>query len=360
MRKASYAILVNLFLLMSAADSYASDKIHPLMSISPNIFPPGQPVLFLACINNDNHKSNSNIRPGDSFRIGIGTNGGTVVSTGPVMVDSAALESTDFTVASGTAQNEVIIRYTGSAKRFAAGESVCTEISFQTTNGIGAFEMAFYAPAQDTRFSSPRRSFQLGYIVDFPTGPAGSQGPAGPQGIPGPAGATGPQGVQGPAGPAGATGETGAQGPQGIPGPQGPAGPQGPQGPSATIIGGGTGSANLAGNAIRYVPAFYSNVNASESAVSQVMAVGGEVSDLYVRLENGPGGTNYYTFTVRKNGSDSSLACTITGSATSCMDTDPAHSLAFDAGDLISVKSSPSSPTPTARPMRWTAKFAPS
>jgi hypothetical protein len=41
------------------------------------------------------------------------------------------------------------------------------------------------------------------------------------------------------------------------------------------------------------------------------------------------------------------------------MDIDPAHSLTFDAGDLISVKSAPSNPNPSVRAMRWTAKFAP-
>jgi hypothetical protein len=33
--------------------------------------------------------------------------------------------------------------------------------------------------------------------------------------------------------------------------------------------------------------------------------------------------------------------------------------LTFDAGDLISIKAVPSSPSPTARAMHWTAKFAP-
>jgi hypothetical protein len=133
----------------------------------------------------------------------------------------------------------------------------------------------------------------------------------------------------------------------------------GPQGPSGVIIGGGTGSANLSGGAIRFVPAFFSHVSASETAVNQIMAIPGELSYLYVRLDNNPGGTNSYTFTVRKNGLDSTLSCTIIGAATSCMNIDPAHSVTFDAEDLISIKAVPSSPRPTARSMRWTAKFSP-
>jgi Collagen triple helix repeat (20 copies) len=413
------------------------------MTVSPNVFPPGEAALFLACVNNANPNSKGDIRTGDTFRISIGDNGGAVLSTGPVLLDSASLQSTDFTLAVGATQNEILINFLGTGKKFAPGESLCAEVSFRTTNGIGSFEIAFDPPASGSRYNPRHRSFQLGYIVDFPTGPAGiqgapgpqgpagpqgiqgapggsgSQGPAGPQGIPGPVGpvgspgATGPQGLQGPqgapgatgdpgpqgipgttgpqgpagpagpqgpqglqgiAGPTGTTGATGAQGPQGImgpPGPQGPTGPQGadgaqgpqgltgPQGPSAIIIGGGTGSANLSGSANRFVPAFYSNVNANENAVSQVMAISGELSSLYVRLDNSPGSTDSYTFTVRKNGLDSTLSCTIIGSATSCMDTNLAHSLTFDAGDLISIKAVPSSPSPTARAMHWTAKFAP-
>ena len=447
-----YALLLTAFLLLTAVHTYAHEKIQPSMSVSPNIFSPGQPVLFFACVNNSNPDSKSNIRAGDNFQISIGNNGGTVLSAGPVLVDSASLQSSDFTMASGATQNDVLIKYTGSTKKFAPGESVCAEISFQTFNGIGSFEMAFDPPASGTRYHPQQRSFQLGYIVDFPTGPAGVQGPTGPQGpagpqgavgpaaatgpqgpagaqgipgpvgpvgptgaigaqgpvgaqgVPGPAGAVGPQGATGPQGPQGTPGATGDTGPQGPPGttgaqgpggsqgsqgpqgiagatgaqgsqgpagpqgaggptgpqgPEGPIGPQGPRGPSATIIGGGTGSANLSASANRFVPAFYSNVSANETAVNQIMVIPGELSYLYVRLDNSPGGTTSYTFTVRKNGVDSTLSCTIIGSATSCMDIDPSHSLIFDAGDLISIKAVPSSPNPAARAMRWTAKFAP-
>jgi len=369
-----YSALMPAFLLVLIGRSYALDKMQPRVSISPDVFSPAETVLFLACINNTNPNSKAAIKAGDSFRVGIGNNGGTVLSMGPMSIDSALLESTDFTVASGATQNEILINYVGTEKKFAPGEAICLEVSFQTNDGIGSFEIAFDPPAAGSRYYERQRSFQLGYIVDFPTGPAGvqgatglqgpagpqgipgatgSQGPAGPQGLQGVAGATGAQGPQGPAGPQGADGEAGPQGPEGS------VGPQGPQGPSAIIIGGGTGSANLSGGADRFVAAFYAHVNANENSVNQVMTISGELSDLYVRLDNSPGGTNSYTFTIRINGVDSTLTCTILGSATSCSDIDLSHSVTFAAGDLIAVKADPSSPAPTARAMRWTAKFAP-
>lgn len=373
MKRKIYGILIFAFLLVAIEHSSAEDRIQPLMTVSPNIFSPAEAVSFLACVSNANPSSRADIKAGDNFKITIGNNGGTVLSTGPVLLDSALLQSTDFSLASGATQNEILINYIGTGKKFAPGESVCLKISFQTNNGVGSFEIAFDPPSFGGRFYQRQRSFQLGHIVDFAVGPAGAQGPTGtqgpigPQGIPGATGAVGPQGPigpQGPAGPqgiagaAGPQGTTGLQGPEGSQGPTGAQGPVGPQGPSAVIIGGGTGSANLSAGADRFVPAFYSHVSASEDAVNQIMMISGEMSYLYVRLNNSPGGTNSYTFTIRKNGLDSTLTCTILGSATSCSDTDPAHSVTFDAGDLISVKAVPSSPAPTARAMRWTAKFA--
>ena len=387
MKRRFCTFLMLAFLPVWTEYSHAEDRIQPSLSISPNIFSSGEAVLFLACINNSNPNSKAVIRDGDTFQISMGANGGTVLSSGPVMVDSASLEPTDFILASGAVQNLILLKYVGSPKKFAPGESVCIEISFQTTHGVGSFEIAFDPPSRSGRYNQRQRSFHLGYIVDFPIGasgvqglagpqgptglqgpqgaagaqgPIGPQGPTGPQGIPGATGSQGPMGSQGPAGVTGASGPIGPAGPVGPQGIPGATGPQGPMGPSAIIIGGGTGSTNLSGSANRFVAAFHSNVNAAENAVSQLMVISGELSYLSVRLDNSPNGTNSYTFTIRKNGLDSNLSCTILGSATSCSDDDPSHSVTFDEGDLISVKAVPSSPSPAARTMRWTAKFAPS
>ena len=134
--------------------------------------------------------------------------------------------------------------------------------------------------------------------------PIGPQGPAGPQGVPGPSGPEGQQGA------------TGSQGPVGPAGPQGAAGPTGP--------------------------------------------VPGDMSNLYVRLDNSPGGTDSYTFTVRKNGSTQGLPVKLSDPRPPAWIIDPVHSVSFEDVDLISLKKAvPSTPSPSARSMRWSAKFAP-
>ncbi|HWO41311.1 MAG TPA: hypothetical protein VNO43_05865, partial [Candidatus Eisenbacteria bacterium] len=269
---------------------------------------------------------------------------------GDVFVDSAELLPRDFSLGPGNNQNEILIQYVGAAKAFSPGESFCVELIFQTGNQVGPFELVVHLPRDRERYFPHRRLFHVGLLADFPVGPEGPQGPPGPQG---PQGATGPQG---PAGPIGPQGPAGPQGPQGDTGPQGPQGPEGPQGPSAIVIGGGTGSSSLSGSATRFVPALLANVNSSEEAVNQVLPFNGTLSDFYVRLSGSPGGATSYSFTVRINGADTTLACTVSGAATSCSDT--ANSVQFSAGDLVSVKSVPSG-SPSSRAMRWTAKLAP-
>ena len=194
-----------------------------------------------------------------------------------------------------------------------------------------------------------------------PTGPQGDQGPAGPQGLQGDPGPTGPTGPQGPAGPTGSPGPQGDPGPIGPTGPQGPAGPTGPQGPNGnTIIGGGTGGTNLSGSSTRYVPLFFSDVDATESSVEQTVPVAATLSQFYVRLSGAPdppplsSSVQSYTFTVHKNGGGTLVTCTISESNTTCSDT--TNSVAFNAGDTISIESDPSNGPNGAR-MHWTARF---
>ena len=379
---------------------YGSEAIRPAITLAPTIFPPGDVARFIACVLNVNPLSTVKIKPGDVFSVSIGSTGGTVLSAGPVFVDTAEMLPADFALASGGTANEILITYVGEKKPFGPGESFCVEVSLQTSTQAGPFEVVL-TPPDLPRYDPWGRRYRVVSIADWATGTIGPQGPEGPQGPPGPQGpagpqgeqgpqgaigpqgATGPQGLQGATGPQGPQGATGPQGPQGATGPQGPQGatgpqgpqgatglqgpqgatglqgPQGPQGPSATIIGGGTGSANLSGGAVRFVPTFHSDVQATEGMLDQAMPIGGILSDLYVRLEGSPGGSTSYTFTIRKGGLDTGLTCTISGSATSCSDTDPAHAVTFSAGDLISVRAVPSAANPTARSMRWTAKFAP-
>jgi hypothetical protein len=72
-------------------------------------------------------------------------------------------------------------------------------------------------------------------------------------------------------------------------------------------------------------------------------------------LSTAPGAGKSFTYTVRKNGSDTSLAITITGAATTTgqkLDYD----LAIAAGDRLDIKST-SSGTPAAGTLRWSFEF---
>ncbi len=172
-----------------------------------------------------------------------------------------------------------------------------------------------------------------------PTGPTGDTGPTGPQGAEGATGAqgpTGPQGTQGPTGPQGA--------PSTVPGPVGPTGatgqtgPTGPVGPGlGAIIGGGYPTGFLDGST-NYLQLFDQDVHSSETASDLVLPVDGTAKNLYVKVTSAPGGTNTWTFTIRKNDATAPGApfCTITGAATSCSDT--GSSLSFAAGDIVSVQ----------------------
>jgi len=100
------------------------------------------------------------------------------------------------------------------------------------------------------------------------------------------------------------------------------------------------------------------SVGTDESTLQWPMPAAGTVSNLYVRLSESAGaaGTSY-TFTIRKNGSSTGVACTAVAAASTCSDT--SGSVTFAAGDLISVQASPSATPPADNlDVAWTAKFA--
>ena len=82
----------------------------------------------------------------------------------------------------------------------------------------------------------------------------------------------------------------------------------------------------------------------------------GSLSKLTVGLVNSPGASFSYTVTVRKNGADTVVLCSITGTATACVDN--THTVTFAAGDYIDIQVVPSSGNPAGTPLRWTAKFS--
>ncbi len=124
------------------------------------------------------------------------------------------------------------------------------------------------------------------------------------------------------------------------------------------IIGGGTGTTNLAAGSVNYVPMFNAARSAVESENQQFMPVAGTVSDFYVILNGSPGSGKSFTFVVRKNGANTPVTCTISGTATT--GSDLTNSVSFAAGDRISIMVTTSAAHPTARSMLWTAKFSPS
>lgn len=95
---------------------------------------------------------------------------------------------------------------------------------------------------------------------------------------------------------------------------------------------------------------------ATESDVQQIMQVAGTVTNFVVRLTGTAGASpKQYVFTVRKNGTNTALTVSITGT-TQTTATDTVHSVSFAEGDLISVESAPTN-TPTARAIKWGAMF---
>jgi hypothetical protein len=112
-------------------------------------------------------------------------------------------------------------------------------------------------------------------------------------------------------------------------------------------------------NQVRFVSAFNSSLNATETLASVVFPVAGTLSNFDVRLDGAVGNaaTRMYTFNIRINGVDVSMpTCQIIGTtATTC--SDAVTSVTVNAGDLVSVRVVPSG-TPTARAMRWTARFS--
>jgi hypothetical protein len=104
---------------------------------------------------------------------------------------------------------------------------------------------------------------------------------------------------------------------------------------------------------------FHAGAFDTEADADQVMTVAGTLSQLFIRLDGqaGAGGTGKkWDFVVRKNGSDTSVGCSVVETARNCSDEE--NSVDFAAGDRIAIKSTPGAPNPAPRVMRWTARYA--
>jgi hypothetical protein len=90
---------------------------------------------------------------------------------------------------------------------------------------------------------------------------------------------------------------------------------------------------------------------ASELPAQQVMPIAGRMANLRVKIGSAPGQGNSYTLTLRKNGIGTGLTCRIEGGGaadTACLD--KAHTVAFAAGDFLTLQVSPG-----GGPRRWHA-----
>lgn len=163
-----------------------------------------------------------------------------------------------------------------------------------------------------------------------PAGPQGQPGATGPAGPPGPAGTMGLAGPAGPVGPAGPTGATGAVGPAGPAGPAGATGPPGANGTSGSAIGGNY--PNVGNN--QFLVPWGVTTTATETNAA-VPLPSGKASKLVVSRVVEPGAGHSVTVTIRKNGVNTPLSCTISGTSTTCIDS--VDSVTFGDGDLVSI-----------------------
>jgi hypothetical protein len=153
------------------------------------------------------------------------------------------------------------------------------------------------------------------------TGATGATGNNGTNGTTGTTGTTGSVGPTGPAGPTGATGATGATGPTG------PSGATGPTGGNVQVLL-GSGGQNQANN--NFVGL---GISATEANVAQVMAVSGRFTALFCR--QAINATANRTFTLRINGANTTLTCTIPNGSPNGSTT--GASIAFNAGDRVAI-----------------------
>ena len=89
---------------------------------------------------------------------------------------------------------------------------------------------------------------------------------------------------------------------------------------------------------------------------TQIIPTSGKLSDFKVGVVTAPGAGKSWTFTIRKNGADTSLSASIAGTAVlTSLDTDE---VAVSPGDTVCI-SATGTGTPAATPVHWTVKFTP-
>jgi hypothetical protein len=153
----------------------------------------------------------------------------------------------------------------------------------------------------------------------------------------GPRGLPGPQGAQGAAGAQGLQGAQGPQGPQGEKGDKGDLGPQGPAGSVAMLARMNSIPATFTQDLTFGSPSGTSTANTNEANVSMVSPdTALTASDLVVSLTVPVNNNSARRFTLRVNGTDTGLSCTMGSFGTSCTS---AATVEVPARSLLSIKS---------------------
>jgi hypothetical protein len=104
---------------------------------------------------------------------------------------------------------------------------------------------------------------------------------------------------------------------------------------------------------------FGANCAATNEAASQLaVPANGTVQELHATVAVAPGAGNTVTFTIRKNGTNTSVACSISNTAKSCADS--VNAVGFSTGDLITVQVAETAGVGANIVPGWTAQFVPS
>jgi hypothetical protein len=111
----------------------------------------------------------------------------------------------------------------------------------------------------------------------------------------------------------------------------GPQGPAGANGTSGSVIGGNYANTGTG----RFLVPWGGTTTGTEAEGSSPMP-SGTASKLVVSLTIAPGTGHSATITIRKNGVNTSLSCTVSGTSTACADT--SDTVAFSDGDLLSIQ----------------------
>jgi hypothetical protein len=101
---------------------------------------------------------------------------------------------------------------------------------------------------------------------------------------------------------------------------------------------------------------FVSGSSTTEAQVQQPMPVPGTLKNFTVRLDAALSGATSIAYTVRKNGIATTLTCTITTASAALTFSDVTHTVAFVAGDLISIGTARTGNV-AAQGTRWTAQY---